>query len=333
MNFKTWTPLALAIVLGLIAAKVARDTIARGRGGGERRSISVVVARAPVAPGQELTADSLTMGPISAQVPPPGTFTDPSALVGRITAAPLFAGQPLVETLLAPTGSAAGLQALVPRGMRAITLEVNETSGLAGMIAPGCRVDVMTTLNGATREGSVACTVVQDVLVQAVGQRLAQGRVPEEKDAPPVRSVTLIATPRDAEAIELASNLGRARLVLRGSNDRSLSDSIGVSLVDLRGEESFMPPVVVPVAPPLVVPVPATQPITVAATQPVAPQRAVAATQPITDPFADAGRSKRTVTLIRGVARSEVVFESSGKSGDGHANDAVTSTKDGEDQE
>ena len=83
MNFKTWTPLALAIVLGLIAAKVARDTIARGRGGGERRSISVVVAKAPVAPGQELTADSLTMGPISAQVPPPGTFTDPSALVGR----------------------------------------------------------------------------------------------------------------------------------------------------------------------------------------------------------------------------------------------------------
>jgi hypothetical protein len=80
-------------------------------------------------------------------------------------------------------------------------------------------------------------------------------------------------------------------------------------------------------------PVPATQPVAVAATQPVGPPRAVAATQPVTDPFADAGRSKRTVTLIRGVARSEVVFESSGKSGDGHANDAVTSTKDGEDQE
>jgi pilus assembly protein CpaB len=322
MNFKTWTPLALAVVLGLIAAKLARDTIARGRdGGGRTRSVNVVVAKAAVAPGQELTADMLTTGPISAELPPPGTFTQASNLVGRITAAPLFPGQPLVETLLAPTGAAAGLQALVPRGMRAISLEVNETSGVAGMIAPGCRVDVVTTLSGATREESVACTVVQDVLVQAVGQRLAPGRAPDEKDGPTARSVTLIATPRDAEAIELASSMGRIRLVLRGSNDRTLSDSIGVSLVDLRGEETFLPPV----APPVTTPVAAVQPPPVAATQP-----AVAATQPVTDPFAEGGRGKRTVTLIKGGARSEVVFEA--PKADPHA-DAVTSTNEGEEQQ
>jgi pilus assembly protein CpaB len=323
MNFKTWTPLALAVVLGLIAAKVARDTIARGRdAGGRAKSIKVVVAKAPVAPGQELTADMLTMGPISAEVPPPGTFTEPAPLVGRITAAPLFAGQPLAETLLAPTGAAAGLQALVPRGMRAITLEVNETSGLAGMIAPGCRVDVVTTLNGATREQSVACTVVQDVLVQAVGQRMAPGRVPDEKEGPAARSVTLIASPRDAEAIELASSLGRVRLVLRGSTDRTLNDSIGVSLVDLRGEESYLPPVNPPVA--------AAQPPPVAATQPVASTQPIASTQPVTDPFVDPGRGRRTVTLIKGGARSEVVFDTKN---DSHGDDAVTSTREGPDQE
>jgi pilus assembly protein CpaB len=326
MNFKTWTPLALAVVLGLIAAKVARDTLAHSRDRARPNSIRVVVAKAPVAPGQELTAEMLTTGPIAAEVPPPGTFAEPGPLVGRITAAPLFAGQPLVETLLAPSGAAAGLQALVPRGMRAITLEVNETSGLAGMIAPGCRVDVVTTLSGASREESVACTVVQDVLVQAVGQRLAPGRVPDEKEGPAARSVTLIASPRDAEAIELASSLGRVRLVLRGSTDRTLSDSIGVTFVDLRGEESFLPPVTPPVTPPVA----AVQPPQVAATQPVASTKPVASTQPVTDPFVEPGRGKRTVTLIKGGARSEVVFDTRNES---HGDDAVTSTREGPEQE
>ena len=315
MNVKTWIPLALAIVLGLIAAKVASDTLVRNRGAaqGPAKSVNVVVARVPVAPGEALTAEMLTLGPISGELPPPNSFAQPGEVVGRVAAAPLLVGQPVVETLLAAKGAAAGLQALVPRGMRAITVEVNETTGLAGMIVPGCHVDVVSTLNGAHKEDTVACTIVQDVLVQAVGQRLTAHRGAEEKEPAPVRSVTLIATPRDAEAIELASSTGRTRLVLRGAHDRALSDTTGITFVELRGDESMTLPVATPVS------TPATQPATMPVLPPVQPPVVfpVATTQPVAkqpeknnDPFGgEDPRPRRTVTLIRGGSRSEVVFE------------------------
>ena len=334
MNFKTWMPLALAIVLGLIAAKVARDALARSRDGqrGQIRTVRVVVARGAVSPGQALTAEVLALGPISAEAPPTGSFTDPSVVVGRVAAAPLFPGQPVMDTLLAPAGAGAGLQALVPRGMRAITVEVNETSGVAGLITPGCRVDVVGTLNGANTTDTVACTIVQDVLVQAVGQQMMPSRAPDQKEAPPVRSVTLIATPRDAEAIELATSTGRTRLVLRGTNDRGLAETFGVTYLDLRGDEPAGPPV-----PPTGGPV--TPPVETVQAPPVPATRPVAATQPTSDPFAEAPRNRRTVTLIRGGTRTEVVFDMTSKGDDvtragrksvqPKAGDVMTSTRDG----
>lgn len=308
MNLKTWMPLALAVVLGLIAAKVARDSLAKTRGPGQSqgKSVRVVVAKAAVAPGQELTPEMLALGSIAAEAPPPGAFTELSAAVGRVTATSLFNGQPVMEGLLAPRGAGSGLQALVPKGLRAITIEVNETSGVAGMITPGCHVDVVSTITGTNREDTVACTIVQDVLVQAVGQRLVPGRS-DDKDAQPARSVTLIATPRDAEAIELASSTGRTRLVLRGASDRGVSETGGVSYVALRGEDQ-KPPVVAVTTPPVTVQAPTTK--------------------PVPDLFGgEDPRSRRTVVLIRGSARSEVVFDTPQK--EPGADQAVTSTNDG----
>src|SRR5687768_12667047 len=163
MNWKNWIPLVLAVVLGLVAAKVTRDTLKRRAGGpAQTRVVRVVVATGNVAPGQELTASMVRLAAIASDVPPTNAFTDPARVVGRVATAPLFNGQPVLEDLLAPKGAGTGLQALVPKGMRAITVDVNETSGLGGMLVPGCRVDVVSTLNGASREDTVACTIVQD---------------------------------------------------------------------------------------------------------------------------------------------------------------------------
>jgi len=305
MNWKNWIPLALSVVLGLVAAKVARDSLTRSRATGQSqpRAVKVVVAKGTVAPGQELTGDLLTLGAIAGDKPPPNAFTDASAVLGRVTLTPLFAGQPIVEQLLAPKGVGTGIQALVPRGMRAITVEVNETSGLAGMLLPGCRVDVMSTLNGATREESVATTIVQDVLVQAVGQRLMPSPAgANERDAQAFRSVTLMVTPHEAEAIELASSLGRTRLVLRGPQDRAVFDSPGVTFVELRGDdtERVTTPVVAVTNPLVTLPLPpATQPTT---------RPAIAKQPQALDPFEDQ-RPRRTVTLIRGSTKTEVIFD------------------------
>ena len=325
MNWKTWIPLVLAIVLGVAAAVIARASLNRTRINGppQPKTVKVVVAKGQVAPGQELTADLLALGPIASEAPPQGAFTDISAVVGRVANTPLFNGQPVLEDLLAPKGAGMGIQALLPRGMRAITVAVDETTGLAGMLLPGAHVDVVSTLNGGGKGDTVAMTIVQDVLVQAVGQRLGAHGGTDKDPAQPARTVTLVVTPRDAEAIELASSTGRTRLVLRGANDREASDSVGVTFVELRGDGRERMPFVVVATPPGSDPTAAgagNPPFgTVPTTRPANPKAAAGGG----DPFAEAARPKRTVAVFRGGSKAEVVFELPESSG---SNTAVTRT-------
>src|SRR5439155_10895400 len=136
-------------------------------------------------------------------------------------------------------------------------IEINEFSGVAGLLVPGCRVDVVSTLNDQETRHSVARTIVQNVKVLAVGQRLTVSNVGKKDEAAMsaeaavAKSVTLLVKPREAEAIELASSSGRTRLVLRGSFDESIrSGGDGVSVAELLGSRpQISQPVIVEVQP------------------------------------------------------------------------------------
>src|SRR5687767_6631728 len=133
MNWKTWTPIILAAALGLIAAKVGRDMVLRIRTSNVSapKLVQIVVTSQDVAPGTSLTEAHLQFAPMLPESLPRNPFTDPAVLVGRVVVLPMAKGQLVLEHLLAPTGTGRGPQALVPVGMRAITVEVNEFSGLA----------------------------------------------------------------------------------------------------------------------------------------------------------------------------------------------------------
>jgi pilus assembly protein CpaB len=234
MNWKTFIPLLLAIVLGLVAAKVARDTLNRQhQPTPQGHFASIVVTKRAIAPGQELTAEDLTVGQVSPETAPEQSFDNISAALNRTARVEMVKGQAVVEPLLAEKGSGSGLQALVPAGMRAITIEVNEFSGVGGMISPGSRVDVVATIQGSGGEEMTARTIVQNVKITAVGQRVSskqEGPAPET-----FRSVTILCTPEEAEAIELANTTGRPWLVLRGNRDEDRVETEGVTVASLRG--------------------------------------------------------------------------------------------------
>jgi pilus assembly protein CpaB len=237
-------PLALAIVLGLVAMKVAKDVIANKRGGvlPTAKMTDVVVVKKNLSAGSKLRAEDLTLGQMSGELPAEAIFRVIPEVEGRVAKEPLFKGQPVLETLLTPKGTGAGLQALVPEGKRAITVEINEFSGVAGFLVPGCRVDVVATVNGDNNE-MVSRTIVQNVPVSALGKR--QQNEPGA-EAEQVKSVTLIVTPKEAETIELAAATGRPRLVLRSSGDDKLQQTEGISVAELRGrskknQDPFIP--------------------------------------------------------------------------------------------
>jgi pilus assembly protein CpaB len=205
---------------------------------------------------------------------PEGARVRAEELVGRTVCAQIVKGQPVLESMLAPEGTASGLQALVPPGMRAMTIEVNEFSSVGGMITPGSRVDVIGTMPVDGRGENMTRTIAQNVLVKAVGQ--TTGRVndkgEEEKAA---KSVTLLVTAKQAESVQLASLSGRPWLTLRGGNDSAIASLAGTTFAELRGAYPSIARDVFSAlknAKPLVQPANAQVSMTAPATQPAAAQ-------------------------------------------------------------
>jgi pilus assembly protein CpaB len=294
MNSKTIIPIAVALVLGLAAALVAQRFLRARAEAAKPNMVSVVVAKVPVAPGQSLSAENLEKASILGKEPPLLSFTNPADLVGRVTAVPILSGQAILQTLLAPKGTIPGLQALVSPGLRAVTVDVSESGGMAGLLLPGSRVDVVATnLGRDNHEKTITRTIVQNLPVVAVGQRLTSSRGESEKDGA-AKTVTLLASPHDAETLDLAMATSRVRLVLRASNDTEETIDDGVMLAELRGEDGYQPPA--PVTTPAV------------ASQPVAPP---ATTQP--DVFAVKAPEPppappRMITVILGAEERHVTF-------------------------
>lgn len=287
MNMKAWAPLLVAGVLGVIAMVVAsRIMSAKSNPEANARTVHVVAASRDIAPGQALQATDLTLMPISVDQAPEGAFVDATAITGRVALVQMVTGQPVLANFLADQDAGSGLQALVPPGMRAITLEVNEYSGVAGLLTAGCRVDIVATLSGNNEE-TIARTIVQDVKVTAVGRYLNHS--PEAKaDEPLAKSVTLLVKPDQAEAIELAAQSSTPRLVLRSGKDTATANVQGVTLAQLRGDSMDK------------------------ATDPFAVIKKAMDTGSTTQPAAREVQmpiNRRSVQIIRGTRESQVQFE------------------------
>jgi pilus assembly protein CpaB len=240
MNWKTWIPFVLALAMGLMAAKVGRDLVARSShvSGPSIKLSRAVVMNVDADPGHVLSEQDLALADQPAETLPRTAFMNVADLVGRVALQPILKGQVVVEGFLAPVGSAGGVQALVPPGMRAVTVEVNEVSGVGGLLVPAAHVDVVTTFQ-VDKVGPVTRTIVQNVKILAVGQHMVSTKKDEEALAI-AKSVTLIVSPRDAQAVQLAAAGGATRLVLRGSLDQGQSPEEGLTVAKLLGQESVV---------------------------------------------------------------------------------------------
>ena len=74
---------------------------------------------------------------------PTGATVKTQDVVGRGVLTPIFAKEPIIDSRLAPKGAGGGLAAMIPPGMRAVAIRVNEVVGVAGFVVPGMRVDVL----------------------------------------------------------------------------------------------------------------------------------------------------------------------------------------------
>jgi Flp pilus assembly protein CpaB len=315
MKFKTSASLMIAVVLGIVTAYVGLDVVRKAKAGAGNATKIVVAAR-DMEPGYVIEASDLKLEDVPATLVPVKAFKDQKLVVGRTVVATVVRGYPLIDNQLAAAGSGAGMQAMVPRGMRAVAVEVSESSAVAGLITPGCYVDVIATFNNG--EQTIATTVVQNVKVQFV----QRSRPPRSSNANAqtvsasagtpelgaVKTVTLIVTPKQANAIELATNQGKPRLVLRGMQDDTDTADSTLRQNELLGIPDPPPPATQPA--PIIAAVPESLPIA-----PPAPP----IEREMTDAFQDAEAlpiappvNRRPVYIIRGGEEQTIYFEENG---------------------
>lgn len=291
MNVKKIAPLIIALILGGIAAKMAFDFVQKRQSGASsaEKHPQMVVAKRSIEAGTALTEEDLALGDVVSESVPETAFTSVDQLLGRVTVVPLLEGQAVTSTLLAPRGMGPGLQAAVPLGMRAVTVEINEMTGVAGYLSPGCHVDVIQTMRDDKTGQPQARTLAQNVKVTAIGVR----HNPTDGDGGG-RSITLLVTPAQAELLELCSTIGKPRFSLRNGNDLATIDPKGVTFAELLGRhvshtDDFT-------AAPMIVP----------ATQPTAVATAIstgASTRP-----SNMDDDQWTIIEIRGGSASEAKF-------------------------
>ncbi|MCS7157275.1 MAG: Flp pilus assembly protein CpaB [Blastocatellia bacterium] len=226
MNRRALIVLSLAAIFGLLTAVLVHRTLSTSPSAqAGQKTKKVVVAAVKLGLGTQIKAEQVSLAEWPESLLPRGNFTEVEKLVGRVTIAEIFPGEPILETRLAPEGSAAGLPAIIPPGMRAMTVKVDEVIGVAGFVAPGTYVDVVGTVVEGTGQNAISRVILQNVKVLASGQRM---ETQKDGQAIEVKTVTLQVTPEEAEILALASNAGKLQLVMRNTVDREMVQTKGV---------------------------------------------------------------------------------------------------------
>ena len=217
----TLVMLIVALLFGSLAVFIAKSWLASQQAQVVEQSApapvevetqKIVVAKTELRFGDAITPEVVEEVDWPKKAIPEGAFAaiaDINKDGNRVVLTPLSPNEPILAWKLSGPGSRASLSALIAEGMRGVTIRVNDTTGVAGFVLPGDRVDVLYTLNA----DSSIDVLFQNVKVLAVNQNV------DEKGGAPIdgRTATLELTPSDAQKLALAQSTGELTFTLRSA--------------------------------------------------------------------------------------------------------------------
>lgn len=229
-NARAILMIAVAVVAGLAAVFFASRWLVEKSGSGTGK---LAVVAADLNLGQRLSPEAIKMVDWPSGSMPPGSFTDPKELDGRVLKTSLTRGEPIMESKLAPLGTKGGLSAVITEGKRAITVRVNDVIGVAGFALPGNYVDIIVSTQKEAgrneRDQNISKIVLERILVLAVAQEVGR----DDTKPRVVNAVTLEVTPEQAEKLDLARTVGTLSLALRNQIDPKPGTTEGATKLTL----------------------------------------------------------------------------------------------------
>jgi pilus assembly protein CpaB len=236
MSFKTIIVILLAGTCGVSAA-IGINQLRRPSGETKPETVPIVVAAVNIPRFRLVTKEDLTVRQWPKELLPEGAVTKLKDAVERAAIIPLMVGEPVLNAKLASKDAGRGLAALIPKGMRAYTIQAAQvSSNVAGFVLSGNRVDVLLHLRGKPDDetgGGSTTTLLQAVEILAVDQ-LLDAPADNKSDPKVLRSVTLKVTPDQAALLDLGQNMGKLTLTLRNPEDNEEAKTHPALLADIR---------------------------------------------------------------------------------------------------
>jgi pilus assembly protein CpaB len=250
MNVKKLALLIGALVIAVVTAVMAKNMFA---GAGAQQAAAapavpvgpkVLVARKALPVGTIIDAEAFTYQPWPKELMQSAYYVegqpdgDPKTLFGTVVRNAITAGQPVTRGSLVGPQDRGFLAAALSPGMRAVTVPVNSSSGVAGFVFPGDHVDMVLTQEvpggGDGPPLKVSETIVRNIRVLATDQRINQKNEDGKIVVKTFSNVTIEVTPKIAEKIAVAQSLGSLSLSLRSLADNTAELERAVAAGDVK---------------------------------------------------------------------------------------------------
>ena len=238
----------LAIFIGLIAVYLANSYFSGREAQQEReaeanRLVQVVVATQDFQFGTQLTSTNIALRNWPANSVPNGAFVsnEEATRGGRVALRPITVGEPVLASKVSGEGGRATLASIIPEELRAVSIPVNQVSGVGGFVRAGDVVDVLLTRqipgDGASSDDQMTNVVLENGLVLAIDQ-IAD----ENQTEPSVGSTATLQTDiTGAQKLVLAGQVGSLSLVLRNVENQLVGSTEVVTPSDLGGAGYYIP--------------------------------------------------------------------------------------------
>jgi pilus assembly protein CpaB len=228
----------VAILAGVVTSALVYKNLQSKSGGNSEPGADVIVAANNLQVGARVEEHDIRVIRIPISDLPPGAPRKRSDVIGHGVIIPISQGEFILPNRLAAENAGSGLPSLIPPGMRAVSVRVNEVVSVAGFVTPGTRVDVLLTGTPGGGGDEETTTVLQNVAVLASGHTLERTATGEAQNT---AVITLLVTPDDAQRLTLASSEGHIQLALRNPLDTKQDDVPASNARGLYGKGALVP--------------------------------------------------------------------------------------------
>lgn len=229
MKGKAIIPLVLGLAVGLVAVRFLVDAVKRAQGASaEKQTITLVRAKQDIESFGLLTEELIeeVQTTDATLVPATERLNSKDELIKekRVAAKPIAKSTPVLKSMLAPPGTEPGLKGRIKDGFRAVSVKIDEVSGVAYQLNPGDYVDVIAVMDvqsgGTRKKQTIAEIILQNVEVLAIGQETSGATGGTDATVKPAKSATLAVPEEEAPKLHLASTKGKITLSMRGEDAR-----------------------------------------------------------------------------------------------------------------